>query len=136
MDKFVVGGPETRSGDLVTDNLERLQALFPEAFTEGKVDFAVLRQLLGDTVDEGEERYGLNWHGKRHARQLALTSSMGTLRPCPEDSVEWDTTQHLMIEGDNLEVLKLLQKSYFGKVKAIYIDPPYNTGRNIIYPNN
>ena len=111
MEKIVAGDRETRSVDVVADNLERLQALFPEAFTEGRVDFKVLRQLLGDTVDESEEKYGLNWHGKRRARRLALTPSTGTLRPCPEDSVDWDTTQNLMIEGDNLEVLKLFQKS-------------------------
>src|SRR5690606_3407586 len=81
-------------------------------------------------------KYGLNWHGKRRARQLALTPSTGTLRPCPEESVDWDTTQNLMIEDDNLEVLKLLQKSYAGKVKLIYIDPPYNTGKDFVYPDN
>ena len=97
----------------------------------------VLKQLVGDqTVTDAEEKYGLNWHGKRRARQLALTPSTGTLRPCPEDSVDWDTTQNLMIEGDNLEVLKLLQKSYAGKVKLIYIDPPYNTGKDFVYPDN
>ena len=100
------------------------------------MDFNVLRQLLGDAVDESEEKYGLNWHGKRRARRLALTPSTGTLRPCPEDSVDWDTTQNLMIEGDNLEVLKLLQKSYAGKIKLIYIDPPYNTGKDFIYTDN
>ena len=84
-------------------------------------------------MDEREEKYGLNWHGKRQARQLALMPSTGTLRPCPEESVDWDTTQNLMIEGDNLEMLKLLQKSYAGKVKLIYIDPPYNTGKDFVY---
>src|SRR5690606_13724189 len=113
---------------LVQENLASLRQVFPEAFTEGKVDFDVLRQLLGDAVDTGEEKYGLNWHGKQKGRQLALTPSTGTLRPAPEDSVNWDTTENLMIEGDNLEVLKLLQKSYAGKIKLIYIDPPYNTG--------
>ena len=136
MQKIIAGDPETRSPDIVADNLERLQALFPEAFSEGKLDFAVLRQLLGDAVDENAEKYGLNWHGKRRARQLALTPSTGTLRPCPEDSVDWNTSRHLMIEGDNLEVLKLLQKSYSGKVKLIYIDPPYNTGKDFIYPDS
>ena len=87
-------------------------------------------------MDEREEKYGLNWHGKRRARQIALTPSTGTLRPCPEDSVDWDTTRNLMIEGDNLEVLKLLQKTYAGKVKLIYIDPPYNTGKDFVYPDN
>ena len=136
MKKITANDPETRSADVVSDNLEHLKACFPEAFTEDKVDFEALKQLLGGTMDEREEKYGLNWHGKRRARQLALTSSTGTLRPCPEESVDWDTTQNLMIEGDNLEVLKLLQKSYAGKVKLIYIDPPYNTGKDFIYPDN
>lgn len=136
MKKLTAEDMETKSPDLVADNIERLKALFPEAFTEGKVNFEILKQLLGDAVDEQEEKYGLNWHGKRRARQLALTPSTGTLRPCPEDSVDWDTTQNLMIEGDNLEVLKLLQKSYAGKVKLIYIDPPYNTGNDFVYPDD
>ncbi len=125
-----------KSADVVAANVDQLKVLFPEAVKEGKIDFDVLKQLLGGTVDDREERYGLNWHGKRRARQLALTPSTGTLRPCPEESVEWDTTQNLMIEGDNLEVLKLLQKSYAGKVKLIYIDPPYNTGRDFVYPDD
>ena len=136
MDKVVAGDPETRSPDIVAKNLEHLKALFPEAFTEGKVDFEVLKQFLGGAVEEREEKYGLTWHGKRQARQLALTPSTGTLRPCPEDSVDWDTTRNLMIEGDNLEVLKLLQKSYAGKVKLIYIDPPYNTGKDFVYSDD
>jgi len=136
MKKFTAADMETKSTDLVAENIERLKTLFPEAFTEGKIDFEVLKQILGGMVDEREEKYGLNWHGKRRARQLALTSSAGTLRPCPEDSVDWETTQNLMIEGDNLEVLKLLQKSYAGKVKLIYIDPPYNTGNDFIYPDD
>ena len=127
---------ETKSPDIVAGNIEQLKMLFPEAFTEGKLDFDVLKQLHGGAVDEREEKYGLNWHGKRRARQIALTPSAGTLRPCPEDSVDWDTTRNLMIEGDNLEVLKLLQKSYAGKVKLIYIDPPYNTGKDFVYPDN
>ncbi len=136
MQKLNGTDPESHSADIVTQNVEQLKALFPEAVTEGKIDFEVLKQLLGGTVDEREEKYGLNWHGKRRARQLALTPSTGTLRPCPEESVDWDTTQNLMIEGDNLEVLKLLQKSYAGKVKLIYIDPPYNTGKDFVYPDN
>jgi adenine-specific DNA-methyltransferase len=134
MKRLSSDSPELKSADLVAENIERLRELFPEAFAnEGNIDFDVLRQLLGDRVDDGEERYGLNWHGKRAARQLALTPSTGTLRPCPEESVDWDTTQNIFIEGDNLEVLKLLQKSYAGKVKLIYIDPPYNTGNEFIY---
>jgi adenine-specific DNA-methyltransferase len=136
MKKITANDPVTQSVDILAGNIEQLKTLFPEAFTEGKVDFEVLKQLLGGAVDEREEKYGLNWHGKRRARQLALTPSTGTLRPCPEDSVDWDTTQNLMIEGDNLEVLKLLQKSYAGQVKLIYIDPPYNTGKDFVYPDD
>ena len=133
MKKINANDPETHSADVIAENVDHLKALFPEVFTEGKVDFDVLKQLLGSAVDKREEKYGLNWHGKRRARQLALTPSTGTLRPCPEDSVDWDTTQNMMIEGDNLEVLKLLQKSYAGRVKLIYIDPPYNTGKDFVY---
>ena len=141
MQKLTAADPETHSPDLVAENLAALQALFPELITEGAdgvaVNIDVLKALVGDkTVSDADEKYGLNWHGKRRARQLALTPSTGTLRPCPEDSVDWDTTQNLMIEGDNLEVLKLLQKSYAGKVKLIYIDPPYNTGKDFVYPDN
>jgi adenine-specific DNA-methyltransferase len=136
MKTITLHDPESKSADVVAANIEQLKSLFPEAFTEGKVDFEVLKGLLGGMVDEREEKYGLNWHGKRRARQIALTPSTGTLRPCPEESVDWDTTQNLMIEGDNLEVLKLLQRSYAGKVKLIYIDPPYNTGKDFVYPDN
>lgn len=134
--KLDLNDPDTKSADIVAGNLEALKSLFPEAFTEEGLDFDILKQLLGGIIDEKEEKYGLNWHGKRKARQIALTPSTGTLLPCPEESVDWETTQNLMIEGDNLEVLKLLQKSFSRKVKAIYIDPPYNTGRNVIYPND
>jgi adenine-specific DNA-methyltransferase len=127
MKKITNHGSRLKSPDIVAENIEQLKVIFPEVFTEGRIDFEILKQLLGDAIDEKEEKYGLNWHGKRNARLLALTPSTGTLRPCPEDSVDWDKTQNLMIEGDNLEVLKLLQKSYAGKVKLIYIDPPYNT---------
>ncbi len=136
MQKLTADDPETKSADVLAENISKLKELFPEAVTEGKLDFDVLKQLLGGVVDERDEKYGLNWHGKRRARQLALTPSTGTLRPCPEESVDWDTTQNLMIEGDNLEVLKLLQKSYAGKVKLIYIDPPYNTGKDFVYPDD
>ena len=126
MEKLTAASPEAQSADLVAANIEQLKALFPELITEGvggvAVNVDVLKALVGDAiVTDADEKYGLNWHGKRRARQLALTPSTGTLRPCPEDSVDWDTTQNLMIEGDNLEVLKLLQKSYAGKVKLIYI---------------
>ncbi len=141
MQKIVATAPETQSADLVAGNIAQLKALFPELVTEGSkgvaINLDVLKALVGDAkVTDAEEKYGLNWHGKRRARQLALTPSTGTLRPCPEESVDWDSTQNLMIEGDNLEVLKLLQKSYAGKVKLIYIDPPYNTGKDFVYPDN
>ena len=136
MKKLDSESPETKSADIVAGNIEALKALFPDAFTEDRIDFEVLKGLLGAAVDERDEKYGLSWHGKRRARQIALTPSAGTLLPCPEESVDWDTTQNLMIEGDNLEVLKLLQKSYAGKVKLIYIDPPYNTGKDFVYPDD
>ncbi|GAB3840263.1 site-specific DNA-methyltransferase [Hymenobacter jeollabukensis] len=136
MNPITAQDPLARSLDVATDNTQRLQQLFPEAFTEGKVDIDVLRELLGETIDERDEKYGLNWHGKSRARRLALTPSTGTLRPAPEDSVDWETTDNLMLEGDNLEVLKLLQKSYSNQVKLIYIDPPYNTGKDFVYPDN
>lgn len=128
--------PAAHSGDVVAENIHALKALFPSIVADGKVDFDVLRQLLGDTLDDGAERYGLNWKGKSRARAFALTPSLGTLRPAKADSVDWDTTKNIVIEGDNLEVLKLLRKSYAGKVKLIYIDPPYNTGKDFVYPDN
>lgn len=143
--KIEAHSPEAQSANLVADNIEKLKALFPELLTETVVNgqtsaalnIDVLKALVGDaTVTDSDEKYGLNWHGKRKARQIALTPSTGTLRPAKDESVDWDTTQNLMIEGDNLEVLKLLQKSYAGKVKLIYIDPPYNTGKDFVYPDN
>lgn len=136
MKKLNLNDPETKSADIVAGNIDAMKALFPEAFAEGRIDFEVLKLLLGAAIDERDEKYGLNWHGKRRARQIALTPSTGTLLPCPNESVDWATTQNLMIEGDNLEVLKLLQKSYAGKVKLIYIDPPYNTGKDFVYPDD
>lgn len=141
MQKIESTSPESQSADIVASNIELLKTLFPELITEGgdgvAIDVDVLKVLIGDNnVNDTTEKYGLSWYGKRRARQLALTPSIGTLRPCPEDSVAWDTTQNLMVEGDNLEVLKLLQKSYANKVKLIYIDPPYNTGKDFIYPDN
>lgn len=126
-----------QSANIIDDNIAQLRSLFPDAFTEDGVSFDVLRQLLGDAkvLNEGEEKYGLNWHGKKQARQFALIPSSGTLLPRPDKSVNWDSTANIFIEGDNLEVLKLLQKSYTGKVKMIYIDPPYNTGNEFVYPD-
>lgn len=128
-------------------NLEALYQIAPSCFTEVKddktgelrhvVNFTTLRQLLGDNaVEDADEMYQFTWPGKQEARREAARPTTKTLRPVVEDSVDWDNTQNLYIEGDNLEVLKLLQKSYMGKVKMIYIDPPYNTGKNLIYKNN
>ena len=122
--------------NIMEENLAAMQQLFPEAFEEGKIDFDVLRQLLGDYVDDEEERYSFRWNGKGKALRLSQKPSTGTLRPCKEESKDWNTTENLYIEGDNLEVLKLLQKSYHGKVKMIYIDPPYNTGKDFVYKDD
>lgn len=124
------------SMNITEENLKAMQQLFPEAFEEGKIDFDVLRQLLGDFVDDEQERYSFKWNGKGKALRLSQTPSMGTLRPCKEESKDWDNTENLYIEGDNLEILKLLQKSYYGKVKMIYIDPPYNTGNDFVYKDD
>ncbi len=127
---------EDTSADVFEDRLATLRQLFPEAFGEGGIDFECLRASLGDEIDGRPERYTFSWAGKRDAMRILQTPTRATLTPAPEESVEWDTTQHLFIEGDNLEVLKLLYKPYFGRVKMIYIDPPYNTGNDFIYPDN
>lgn len=144
MQKIEANSPEAQSADTLAGNLAQLKVLFPELITESAsgpaINVDVLKALIGNqTVADADEKYGLNWHGKKKARQIALTPSTGTLRPCPEESVDWNTTQNLMIEGDNLEVLKLLQKSYGrdgGQVRVIYIDPPYNTGKDFVYTDN
>lgn len=116
---------------------QKLKELFPEIFTEGnKVDFDRLKRTLGEMVDAGKERFGMNWAGKADCFKTIQQPSIATLVPARDESVDFDTTENLFIEGDNLEVLKLLQKSYLGKVKMIYIDPPYNTGNDFIYPDN
>lgn len=125
------------SADIAAQKRDDLLRLFPEVRSEaGKLDFERLRLVLGEAVNVGRERYGMNWPGKADCFKTIQTPSMATLRPCPEESVNWSTTENLIIEGDNLEVLKLLQKSYLGKIKLIYIDPPYNTGNDFIYPDN
>lgn len=131
MEKF-----DGRSMDLTQDNIEKLKQIFPEIFTEGKINFEVLKQLLGENIETEKERYSFTWNGKAKARQIAQTVSNATLRPSKEDSIDWHKTGNLYIEGDNLEVLKLLQKSYHGKIKMVYIDPPYNTGKDFVYKDN
>lgn len=125
-----------KTPDIAQENIEKLKTIFPDVFTEGKIDFEKLQQVLGNYIETSSERYNFTWNGKSQALRLAQTPSMGTLRPCKEESKDWDTTENLYIEGDNLEVLKLLQKSYHGKAKMIYIDPPYNTGGDFVYPDN
>jgi adenine-specific DNA-methyltransferase len=128
---------DLHSHDMAEDKRHELLRLFPEIRTEGgKLDFERLKLALGESVDIGKERYGMTWPGKADCFRAIQTPSLGTLRPCPEESVNFETTENLIIEGDNLEVLKLLQKSYLGKIKMIYIDPPYNTGNDFIYPDN
>lgn len=125
-----------KTPDIAEENIQKLRQIFPDVFTEDKVDFEKLQQVLGNYVEDSNERYNFTWNGKGRALRLSQTPSLGTLRPCKEESKDWDTTQNLYIEGDNLEVLKLLQKSYYGKVKMIYIDPPYNTGKDFVYKDD
>ena len=141
MDKMKMHSP-----DLSQDNVAKIRALFPDCVTEAvdeqgnirlAVDFDQLRQTLSDHIVEGpQERYRLDWPGKREALLTANAPIAKTLRPCREESVDFDTTQNLFIEGDNLDALKLLQESYLGKVKVIFVDPPYNTGSDFIYEDD
>jgi adenine-specific DNA-methyltransferase len=127
------------SMDIERIEMEKLRSLFPQCFVDGQLSVTKLLEACGEfeTVDENDrEKYEFRWKGKQEAQQLAGKRSAGALRPCPEESVNWDTTQNLYIEGDNLEVLKLLQRTYFRKVKMIYIDPPYNTGQDFVYSDD
>ena len=117
-------------------NVEKLKEVFPEVFADGKVDFDKLQRLLGNYIADDKEKYSFSWKGKADSLRLAQKRSTGTLRPCKEESKDWDTTENLYIEGDNLEVLKLLQSSYLNSVKMIYIDPPYNTGNDFVYTDD
>ena len=138
MDKLIMHSP-----DLTQQNIDKLLELFPNCKTEKQddngnltiaVDFDLLKQELSKNIVEGpQERYQINWPGKKEALLTANAPIAKTLRPCREESVDFDTTENLFIEGDNLDALKLLQETYLGKVKMIYIDPPYNTGNDFIY---
>lgn len=124
-----------QSLNIVNENVAKLKQLFPEIITEGKIDFDKLKAVLGEHIEKNDESYRFTWYGKRDALRKSQIPSTGTLRPCIEESKDWDTTQNLYIEGDNLEVLKLLQKSYNSRIKMIYIDPPYNKDKDFIYPD-
>lgn len=131
--------PETIDGlsmNIEQSNIDKLKTVFPECFSEGKLDIDKLLSLCGEYIDNDFEKYKFEWKGKAECLKLAQKRSTGTLRPCPEESVSFDTTQNLYIEGDNLEVLKLLQNAYYRKVKMIYIDPPYNTGNDFVYADD
>ncbi len=128
---------EMQTPNKVDENIEKLKELFPHAVSENKIDFDLLRQILSDSLVEGdEERYRLDWVGKKASLLKANSSINKTLRPCKEESMDFDNTQNLYIEGDNFEVLKLLSESYLNKIKMIYIDPPYNTGKDFVYRDN
>jgi len=129
---------DLKSMDITEQKIRMIKAAFPEVFTEaGKIDFEMLKTALGETVDSsGKERYVMSWPGKSKLTSIIQETSTGTLRPVEKESVNWDSAEHVFIEGDNLEALKLLQKSYLGTIKMIYIDPPYNTGNDFIYPDD
>jgi len=122
--------------DIEQTNMEKLRSVFPDCFSEGTLDIDKLLSLCGEYIDNDFEKYKFEWKGKSESLRLAQKRSTGTLRPCPEESVNFDSTNNLYIEGDNLEVLKLLQTAYFRRVKMIYIDPPYNTGNDFVYEDN
>jgi adenine-specific DNA-methyltransferase len=136
LDDYIQEVP-SHTPDFKTQLAEELARLVPEAIADGKVDVEKLRELLSDdAANDGRERFGLMWPGKSRALKAAQAQTTATLVPDREASKDWDTTQNVFIEGDNLEVLKILQKHYHGKIKLIYIDPPYNTGNDFIYPDN
>ncbi len=125
-----------QSKDILSENIFKIKKIFPGVIVDGKIDFEMLKSILGEDIDDSREKYSFTWPGKTQAIRESQKQSNGTLRPCKDESKNWDTTQNLYIEGDNLEVLKLLQKSYYNKIKCIYIDPPYNTGKDFVYKDN
>jgi hypothetical protein len=130
------GRLDLASMDVAADRVARLREDFPEVFREGQIDFDALKRSLGGWVAPEKERFGLTWPGKANGMRVIQQPSVATLVPERAESVDFDTTQNVIVEGENLEVLKLLQKSYYGKVKMIYIDPPYNTGNEFIYSDD
>lgn len=122
--------------DMLAENLEAFRGLFPQAIVDGRIDVRRLRAVLGEIPEEGPDRYTFLWAGRRSAVQIIQMPSRATLLPFEKESVEFDTTRNLVIEGDNLEVLKLLYKPYFSRIKMIFIDPPYNTGRDFVYSDD
>ena len=123
-----------KSKDIISDNIDKISELFPNCISEGKINFEMLKQELSkDIIEDGKEKYQLTWVGKRESIVNANTPTENTLRPVKEKSVDFDNTKNIYIEGDNLDVLKILQESYLNKIKCIYIDPPYNTGNDFIY---
>lgn len=124
------------SQNVVSENIARIKEMFPNVFTEGKIDFDALRVALGDELEASKERYQFTWNGKSESIKIAQSPSSGTLRPCKEKSKDWDNTENLYIEGDNLEALKQLQKTFYGQIKMVYIDPPYNTGNDFVYKDD
>src|SRR5699024_1211917 len=122
--------------DFQTELAEKLAELAPEAIADGKIDVEKLKELLNGDADESNERFGLFWPGKRRALRAAQQPTTATLKPDVENDKDWDTTYNVFSEGDNLEVLKVMQKHYHGKIKMIYIDPPYNTGKDFVYPDD
>src|SRR3989344_5363339 len=124
------------SMNLAQEKISELRRLFPEIVAEGKVDFNKLQRTLGEDIDGKEEKYSFNWAGRKESFKNIQITAKGTLIPAEKESINFDKTENLFIEGDNLEVLKLLQKSYFNKIKMIYIDPPYNTGKDFVYKDN
>lgn len=122
--------------DFVTEAASQLAKLFPEIVADGKINLDTLKTILDIDIEDGHERFGLTWPGKREAIRAAQTPTTATLMPDKQNSIDWDATQNVFIEGDNLEVLKILQKHYYGKIKMIYIDPPYNTGNDFVYSDD
>ncbi len=133
IEKITAQNPIAQSAQMIPENMARLAEMFPDAFADGKVNVQKLLENIGVFAENEEEKFGLNWSGKQKAKQIALAPTNKTLRPNKDESKNWDTTENLYIEGDNLEVLKLLQKAYAGQIKMIYIDPPYNTGKDFVY---